>query len=295
MAPSTGERRPAVSVIVPFAGQQSRLVAMLDRLGRLELRDGDEALLVDNRTDAAGVALAPASHSDRVRLLAAPERASSWYARNLGAADSTGAWLLFIDADTRPPVDLLDRYFEPPPGERVGVLAGGVRDWTDAETLCARYVSARRKMDQRIVLEHPYRPYAQTANCLVRRSAFEAVGGFNEERFAAGDADLCWRLQDAGWRLDERADAYVEHENRTRFRDLFAQLRHHGSGLEWLERRYPGSAPRPRPRELAGRIPHYLRRAVVAGDADERLFALADLGSLYARDLGRLRRELTRP
>jgi GT2 family glycosyltransferase len=171
------------------------------------------------------------------------------------------------------------------------VLAGGVRDWSTAATACSRYVSARAKMDQGVTLAHPFRPYAQTANCAVRRSAFAAVGGFapGAGSSAAADADLCWRLQAAGWLLESRPEAVVDHENRDRFRDLYGQLARHGAGLAWLERRYPGSAPPPTPRELVGRIPHYLLAAARAGRREEALFALADLCCLYARDWGRLR------
>ena len=274
-----------MSVVVPFAGSQRQFEQMVSRLAAIELRDGDEIVLVDNRARPAAPAfVAPA----QVRVLVAAEFASSWYARNRGASETRAEWLVFIDADTRPAHDLLDRFFDPAPVPGVGAIAGGVRDWTESETLCARYISARRKMDQRSTLENAYRPYAQTANCAVLREAFDVVGGFNEEPLAAGDADLCWRLQAAGWVLDYRPGAYVEHENRTRFRDLFRQLARHGSGLEWLERRYPGSAPRPRTRDLLGRVPHYARRALAAPSRDEALFALADLASLYARDLGRL-------
>jgi hypothetical protein len=279
--------RPAASVIVPFSGSQARLEEMLVRLGRLDLRPGDEAVLVDNRPAAPRPTPTPAG----VRILAAPTPASSWHARDAGAAASTADWLVFIDADTRPNPSLLDRYLDPPPGPRVAVLAGGVRDWSRAPTPCSRYVSARAKMDQAVTLAHPHRPYAQTANCAVRRTAFADVGGVaaGAGSSAAGDADLCWRLADAGWELESRPRAAVDHENRDRFRDLWRQLARHGAGLAWLERRYPGSAPPPGLRELVGRIPHYLAAAARAGDRDEALFALADLACLYARDLGRLR------
>ncbi len=283
----TGDRRPAASLIVPFAGRQAELEAMLDRLGRLALRPGDEAVLVDNRPRPAAPRRAPPG----VRVLEASGRASSWYARDSGAAATRGEWLVFIDGDTRPEPDLLDRYLIPEPGSTVGVLAGGVRDWSTAPTACSRYVSARAKMDQGVTLAHRYRPYAQTANCAVRRSAFDAVGGFapGAGSSAAGDADLCWRLQRAGWLIESRPRAVVDHENRTRFRDLYRQLARHGAGLAWLERRHPGSAPPPRPMELLGRVPHYLAAAARAPDREEALFALVDLISLYARDLGRFR------
>ncbi|MEA2370290.1 MAG: hypothetical protein QOH12_684 [Solirubrobacteraceae bacterium] len=277
--------RPGVSVIVPFAGPQDELEEMLRRLGRLRVGPDDELLLVDNRpvhVPPAGV-LAPG-----VGVLHAGEVGSSWHARGAGVAATRAEWILFIDADTAPPADLLDRYFEPLPEADVGILAGGVHDWRTAETRCARYVSARRKMDQEITLSYPYRPYAQTANCLVRRVAFEGIGGFLTYALSAGDADLCWRLQEAGWRLESRPQAYVDHENRAHFYDLFRQLARHGAGLAWLEERYAGSAPGPTPRDLVRRVPHYLLAAARAGRPEEALFALVDLVCLYARDAGRL-------
>jgi GT2 family glycosyltransferase len=252
----------------------------------------DELVLVDNRR----VHVAPhAGLPAGVRIIHAGDVGSSWYARDAGVRATTSEWILFIDADTVPPRDLLDRYFETPPEPDIGVVAGGVRDWTTADTPCARYISARRKMDQEITLSYPYRPYAQTANCLVRRSAFGQIGGFPTHALSAGDADLCWRLQEAGWRLESRPQAYVEHENRTRFYDLFRQLARHGAGLAWLERRYVGSAPGPTARELIGRIPHYLLAAARAPGLEEAFFELVDLVSLYARDAGRLHYNRARP
>ena len=47
---------------------------------------------------------------------------------------------------------------------------------------------------------------------LVRRSAFDAVGGFDESYFLYGeDLDLCRRLRQAGWRLLALPDVWAEH------------------------------------------------------------------------------------
>ena len=47
---------------------------------------------------------------------------------------------------------------------------------------------------------------------LVRRSAFEAVGGFDESFFMyVEDVDLCWRLAGAGWTVALESAAVVRH------------------------------------------------------------------------------------
>jgi N-acetylglucosaminyl-diphospho-decaprenol L-rhamnosyltransferase len=47
---------------------------------------------------------------------------------------------------------------------------------------------------------------------LVRRTAFESVGGFDEGYFMyAEDLDLCWRLHRAGWRVLYEPNVHVVH------------------------------------------------------------------------------------
>ncbi len=48
---------------------------------------------------------------------------------------------------------------------------------------------------------------------MVRRSAFEQIGGFDERYFMyVEDLDLCWRLRRCGWQIGFCAEASVEHE-----------------------------------------------------------------------------------
>src|SRR5829696_8758371 len=167
--------RAAVDVVVPFAGDESELRDLLRRLARLDLADDDSVTVVDNRPPGA-------SPVDDPRVIAAPERQSSYFARNRGAERGGGEWLLFVDADVEPPPGLLDAYFAEPPDERDGVLAGAVVDEPldpgGRHPLPARYAMLRGSMSQDNTLSGGERPYAQTANCAVRRAAFDAVGGF---------------------------------------------------------------------------------------------------------------------
>ena len=280
--------RPSASVIVPFAGSPDELDALVARLGALRLREGDEALVADNRAEPRP----PASNAGDVRWIAAAGPAAPAVGRNAAARQATGEWLVFVDADTEPAPDLLDAYLDAPVAEDVGVLAGAIADRAERGTLAARYVTSRAMMAQESTLVHPYGAHAQTANCAVRRTAFEAVGGFDEGARYGEDADLCWRLADAGWRLEERPGARVAHRNRDSLLALAAQQSGHGAGARWLERRHPGASPAPGARELAGQVKWCLSRAARsarAGEREEAAFALVDLMCRMAFESGRLR------
>ena len=95
------------------------------------------------------------------------------YARNGGARAARGEWLVFIDADTVPEPGLLDAYIDPAPRADTAVLAGGIEDYALRSTAVARVNVARARMSHRATLERAGTPYAQTANCAIRRTAFE--------------------------------------------------------------------------------------------------------------------------
>src|SRR5689334_3506194 len=266
--------RPTVSVVVPFAGTTQDLSLLLAALAALELAPGDELIVADNRADGQLVS------GSAAKIVPARGIRTPGFARNCGALSATGEWFVFIDADTRPTPSLLDAYFAPSPASGTAILAGGIRDMALRPTLTSRHRVARGHLDQRVTMDRARWRYAQTANCAVRRSAFASIGGFAERARAGEDADLCFRLQDLGWAMEERRDAWVEHRSRETLSGLVRQLASHGSGAAWLDRRYPGSFPPPSPGEFAARTVHDLGEALSAASRGERTaagFALLDV------------------
>jgi GT2 family glycosyltransferase len=240
--------RPTVSVVVPFAGNVAEALVAVALLRTLEVRPGDELILADNSGTA------PAAPD--LKLVRAARERSPAHARNTGAAVARGEWLLFLDADTEPPPGLLDAYFAGPIGDDVGALAGEIEPAAGrAPTLAGRYGAARNFLSQQAHLAHPFRPRAAAANLLVRRSAFEAAGGFREGLRAAEDTDFCWRLQDLGWRLELRPEAVVQHAYRESVAELRRQWRAYAAGRAWLGREYPGFRPEPAVRRALRRRP----------------------------------------
>jgi GT2 family glycosyltransferase len=164
----------------------------------------------------------------------------------------------------------------------------------------ARYAHVRGLMSQDNTLGWGEWAFAQTANCACRREAFDAVGGFREDIRAAEDADLTYRLREAGWELERRDRARVVHLSRASVRDLARQLMVHGAGGAWLDREYPGSVP---PKRWPGLL-WWCTRSAAGGlaeaartrDRDPALVGLLGPVENVAYELGRRRRnERPRP
>jgi GT2 family glycosyltransferase len=289
-----------VDVVVPFAGTDDALTAALERMQKLDLAPGDTLVIADNRVEQTAAALAPAD----VHVVDAGARGGSYFARNRGAEAGANDWIVFLDADTDPPADLLATYFADPPADGVGVLGGAVVDETPADagsTVAVRFAHRFELMSQNRTLARPEFAYVQTANCVVRRAAFQAVGGFDEEIRSGGDADLCFRVRKAGWEIERRESARVTHRSRTSLRALLRQRARVGAGARWLEERYPGFSPRRAlHRTLAGDLRLVARGLldVLRGRRDEgttaALQGLADaafqVGWRLSNDAGRPRR-----
>jgi cellulose synthase/poly-beta-1,6-N-acetylglucosamine synthase-like glycosyltransferase len=236
----TQPARPAVSVVVPFLGDADDAQRLRANLLTLSLGPEDELVVADNT--AGGVAREIAGGQIRV-VLASAER-SSYHARNAGAREATGEWLLFMDADCTPIPDLLDEYFRAPVPSGCGALAGGIAGDPGQGSFIARYTRDRKFFDQTEGLHGQRQNGAATGNLMVRRTAFDSIGGFCEGIRSAGDVDLSWRLQGAGWTLEYRPTALVAHRHREGLASLLGAIARYGAGASWLNERYPGAAPR---------------------------------------------------
>jgi glycosyltransferase involved in cell wall biosynthesis len=111
-------------------------------------------------------------------------------ARNTGARAASGDWLVFVDADSSPSPELFQDVLEEIAGGRcVGggstiALAGAplpVRAWVGGWNLLSRLTR-----------------WAAGSFFFCEAAAFRAVGGFNEELYAAEEIDLSKRLKRLG-------------------------------------------------------------------------------------------------
>jgi GT2 family glycosyltransferase len=274
--------RPSVSVVVPFRGSPTAAGRLLVALSRLEVTAADELIVADNTTGGAVARVG----GERVRVARATAERSSYHARNVGAGLAANDWLLFMDADCVPARGLLDAYFAEPAPDDCGAISGSIVGDPTQRGLLARYTRSRHFLSVDQGLLGPDSGAALTGNLLVRRAAFKALGGFVDGIRSGGDIDLSRRLRAAGWSVQRRPDAVVEHRHRESLVAFLGMVARYGAGARWLNQRYPGSSPRwPLFAGLGGAIRDTATLAI-RGRLEPALFRSIDGLGLIAHNLG---------
>ncbi len=161
-------------------------------------------------------------------------------ANNQGAAEVETPYLVFLNPDAFPEPDWLVRLIETAERFPRAAAIGSTQISADdpnvfdgtGDALHASGIAYRANFGQRRTTPPPLGESfaACAAAMLVRREAFNAVGGFDERYFCYfEDVDLCFRLRLAGWRILQSPDAVVAHVGGgvTSARSAFAQF--HGA------------------------------------------------------------------
>lgn len=187
-----------VSVIIPAynaAAAVGRCVAAIARAG-----PGCEILVVD---DGSTDETAAAARAQGARVISADRNAGCSAARNLGVENARGGILFFVDADVVIAADAVERVAAAlAPGTGFDAVFGSY----DASPDDPGWVSQYRNLLHHHTHQIAHEPVTTFwCGCgAIRRSAFEAVGGFDASAFPAPsveDIELGYRLIRAGYRI----------------------------------------------------------------------------------------------
>jgi GT2 family glycosyltransferase len=260
-----------LSVIVPVRDDAARLAKLLASLRAQTLApERFEVIVVANgcRDDSAATALAAGARVVEERV------ANRSLARNRGAEVAKAPRLAFVDADCVAAPDWLEQLLRC--AATAPLLAGPVRVTTNSVPNAVERLELLWRFNQEAWVGLGW---AATANLMIEREAFDAVGGFDPAyRHAAEDPDLCLRAGRAGFPLGYCADAIVDHPAESRLWPMLKRFFRHGHGSAQAHRRI-GAGERawrhPRP-ALRGR--DALAAVGVYGLRDRPVAALAQAG-----------------
>jgi GT2 family glycosyltransferase len=237
-------RSPAFSIIVPAWERIDSLGACLRALEGLEGPAPEhEILVVDDgsRLPLAGRLKRVPPNARFVRL---SENQGPAAARNRGADQAAGEWLVFLDSDCRPRPDWLRklaRHLETHPGAAVG---GRILEGCPANLFCAASQAILDFVYSRYNEDRSDAKFVTTANLAAPAAAFREVGGFDPGFRTSEDRDFCARWTRRGFRIVYAEDAVVEHTSPIGLPGFLRRHYHYGRGARRFRSRQPGAAGR---------------------------------------------------
>jgi len=225
---------PRISVVVCSFNGGRTIRQCCEALLELEYTDFEVIVVDDGSTDGT----ASIAREFGFRVISTPNRGLS-SARNTGLEAATGEIAAYIDDDAYPDAHWLT-YLAATfvDGDYAGV--GGPNIAPAGDGLIADCVANAPGGPAHVLLSDREAEHIPGCNMAFRKSALEAIGGFDPQFRAAGDdVDVCWRLQERGWHLGFSPAAVVWHHRRNSIRAYWKQQRGYGRAEALLEKKWP--------------------------------------------------------
>jgi len=271
-----GRRWPRVSVVLCSRNGARTIRDTLDGLRRLEYPDYEVIVVDDGSTDATATIAREYPFS-----VISTSNGGLSAARNTGLAAATGEIVAYIDDDAWPDPHWLHYLVDAlTGGGHAGV--GGPNLAPPGDGWIADCVGHAPGGPTHVLVADTEAEHVPGCNVAFRKSALEAIGGFDRRFRAAGDdVDVCWRLRDRGWTLGFSAAALVWHHRPNSVRAYWRQQAGYGRAEALLERKWPERYNAAGHTSGAGRFYGPASLAPRPGRIYQRVWATAGYQSLY--------------
>ena len=228
-------RTPKVSVIVASYNGAGSLRACLTSLVSLEYPAYEVLLIDDGSTDDTPQIAAEFPEVRYIRQ----ENLGLSAARNTGIAHATGEIVAFTDSDCRADEDwlyyLVNEFLRT---DFVGVGGHNLLPPEDSAVAAAVLVSPGGPAH--VMLNDREAEHIPGCNMAFYKWALDEIRGFDPlYRKAGDDVDLCWRLQERGYKIGFAASAFVWHYRRSTVAAYLKQQAGYGEAEALLQQKHP--------------------------------------------------------
>lgn len=227
---------PRVSVVIASYNGAATLKTCLQSLENLNYPDYEVILVDDGSTDSTQEI---ARMFPRVRSLRHDRNQGLSAARNTGIYAATGEIIAFTDSDCRADEDWL--YYVVADLLHAGFAGmGGHNLLPSDDSAVAAAVMVSPGGPAHVMLTDRVAEHIPGCNMVFHRWALLELGGFDPVyRKAGDDVDICWRLQQQGYRIGFSPGGFVWHYRRNTVRAFLKQQAGYGDAEALLERRHP--------------------------------------------------------
>ena len=160
-------------------------------------------------------------------------------ARNIGWRTAASPLIWFVDSDCVAEPNALQLLLAHMDDPEVGG-AGGSYGTMTADSLLSCLI--HEEIVERHAAMSAKVNFLATFNVIYRRSVLDRIGGFDERYLKAQDAELAFRVMDAGFGLRFEFDSRVRHYHPTRWASYLRTQRQQGYWRVWLHMQHTGHA-----------------------------------------------------
>lgn len=238
--------RETVSIIIPTRDRKDSLKEVLDSIGQFNYpKEQFEVIVVDDGSaDGTGELVRKLQTQSPFKVqYYRQERKGLSAAKNLGIRNAAGSLLVFTDDDCIVEKDWLNKLLKAFDSPEMGVVGGPDRIPLTSSFLAkcidfsvTSFVGTGGVREGKTLRLATY--YPRGCNTAVRKSAIEAVRGFDEDLKTGEDIELIFRIKQAGYSIQYAADAFVWHKRRDSIRTFLRQIYSRGYWRMELGRRH---------------------------------------------------------
>jgi len=187
--------KPIISVVIPSLNEEKYIEKTLKSIVNQTLpREKYEVILSDGKSKDNTVKIA----KKYIDKLVIKKNKSIAHGRNLGASKSKGKYLVFVDADSIISARLLKQVINTFEKDESIVGAFTIYKFRSKSIVIRLLNSIFIQLEKLSNMLFPRGTITTGACIIVRRSAFQQIGGFNEKLRTNEDNDLTKRLRKIG-------------------------------------------------------------------------------------------------
>lgn len=231
------------SVIIPVFNRPDEVDELLESLTGQTEKDFDVVVVEDGSANPCEEACR--KYADRLSIhYFAKDNSGPGPSRNYGVERAEGDYVLILDSDcVLPPgyMEAVSKELESDPCDAFGGPDRAHESFTQVQKAISYSMTSffttggirggKKKMDKF---------YPRSFNMGVKRSVYNALGGFSRMRFGE-DIDFSIRIFKGGYKCRLFPDAWVWHKRRTDMDKFFRQVFNSGIARINLMKRHPGS------------------------------------------------------